>query len=78
MGLSIIVARAQGPLTPPGSPAPGMKRLEQVEPRVDVQNAPAAAVDASNPKRERQHRVLAARLKLQRKRQRRDLREITS
>ena len=30
-------ALAQGPLTPPGAPAPTMKTLEQVEPRIAVQ-----------------------------------------
>ena len=39
---------AQGPLTPPGAPAPTMKTLDQVEPRIDVQNAPSSAVTTSN------------------------------
>jgi parallel beta-helix repeat protein len=39
---------AQGSLTPPGSPAPTFKTLDQVEPRIDLQNAPASAVDTSN------------------------------
>lgn len=30
------IAHAQGPLTPPGAPAPLMKTLEQVEPRTPV------------------------------------------
>jgi parallel beta-helix repeat protein len=39
----------QGALTPPaGAPAPSMKSLQQVEPRIDVQNAPAAAVTTTN------------------------------
>ena len=33
-------ARAQGPLTPPGEPAPTMKTLAQVEPRTPVSSAP--------------------------------------
>ena len=36
---------AQGPLTPPGAPAPTMKALSQVEPRTDVQQL---AGDGSN------------------------------
>src|SRR5690349_14020926 len=39
---------AQGPLAPPGAPAPGMKTLQQIEPRIDLQNAPAAAVNTTN------------------------------
>src|SRR5205085_4982564 len=39
---------SQGSLTPPGAPAPVFKTLQQVEPRIDLQNAPAGAVDSSN------------------------------
>lgn len=39
---------SQGSLTPPGAPAPTFKTLQQIEPRVDLQNAPAAAVDTGN------------------------------
>jgi parallel beta-helix repeat protein len=35
---------AQGSLTPPGAFAPTMKTLQQIEPRIDLQNAPAPAV----------------------------------
>ena len=44
-----VSAFAQGSLTPPpGTPAPTFKTLQQVEPRIDLQNAPGAAVDTSN------------------------------
>ena len=46
LGSSFILA--QGSLTPPGAPAPTMKTLQQIEPRIDLQNALAAAVDTSN------------------------------
>lgn len=40
---------AQGSLTPPaGTPAPVFKTLQQIEPRIDLQNAPSAAVDTTN------------------------------
>ena len=38
----------QGSLTPPGAPAATMKTLEQIEPRIDLQNAPASAVNTGN------------------------------
>jgi hypothetical protein len=37
-------AFSQGSLTPPGAPAPTFKTLQQIEPRIDLQNAPASAV----------------------------------
>src|SRR4051794_34198710 len=41
---------AQGSLTPPGPPAPTMKKLDEVEPRTNLQASPApAGVDTSNP-----------------------------
>ncbi len=42
-------AFSQGNLTPPGGPpAPTMKTLQQIEPRIDLQNAPTAAVTTTN------------------------------
>lgn len=39
----------QGSLTPPGAPAPTMKKLDEVEPRINLQATPAAAgVDTTN------------------------------
>src|SRR6476659_8670946 len=40
---------SQGSLTPPGAPAPTMKKLDEVEPRTNLQATPApAGVDTSN------------------------------
>ena len=39
LGLTPTV-RAQGPLTPPGAPAPTMKTLAQMEPRIPISSAP--------------------------------------
>src|SRR5438067_11174861 len=41
-------ALAQGSLTPPGAPAPTFKTLQQIEPRIDVLNAPASAVTTTD------------------------------
>src|SRR4051812_11621872 len=39
---------AQGPIIPSGTPGPIYKTLLQIEPRTDLQNAPASAVDTTN------------------------------
>lgn len=45
-----ISAFSQGSLTPPGAPAPTMKKLDEVEPRTNLQATPApAGIDTSNP-----------------------------
>ena len=41
-GMLAAPALAQGPLTPPGAPAPTMKTMEQVEPRTAITNVPFA------------------------------------
>src|SRR3989440_9193807 len=44
-----VSAFPQGSLTPPGAPAPTMKRLDEVEPRTNLQASPApAGVDTTN------------------------------
>ena len=45
----LATAAGQGSLTPPpGTPAPIFKTLQQVEPRIDLQNAPASAVTTTD------------------------------
>jgi hypothetical protein len=46
---SPVSVLAQGSLTPPGARAATMKTLQQVEPRIDLQNAPASAVTTNDP-----------------------------
>src|SRR6476469_9323232 len=40
---------AQGSLTPPGPPAPTMKKLDELEPRTNLQGTSAPGVDTTNP-----------------------------
>ncbi|HMP71961.1 MAG TPA: right-handed parallel beta-helix repeat-containing protein [Kiritimatiellia bacterium] len=37
---SVLTSLAQGPLTPPGAPAPTMKTLDQIEPRTPISSLP--------------------------------------
>lgn len=41
----VTTALGQGSLTPPAAPGAMMKTLDQIEPRIDLFNAPASAVD---------------------------------
>src|SRR3954454_14614359 len=43
-----LTAIPQGSLTPSGPPAPTMKKLDEVEPRTNLQAASAPGVDTSN------------------------------
>src|SRR3954454_23613089 len=43
-----VSAFSQGSLNPPGAPGPTMKKLDEVEPRTNLQAASAPGVDTSN------------------------------
>ena len=45
---SMYVVKAQGPLAPPSAPAPTMKTLEQVEPRIPISSAPMSISNAGS------------------------------
>src|SRR5256714_9714470 len=50
LSLFSVSAHSQGNLTPPGPPGPTMKKLDEVEPRTNLQASPApAGVDTTNP-----------------------------
>ena len=47
-GLQIPAVLAQGSLTPPGAPAPMMKSLAQIEPRIPISSAPLTITNAGS------------------------------
>lgn len=46
--VGVLSLMGAGPLTPPGAPAPTMKSLDEIEPRINVQGAPASAVTTTD------------------------------
>ena len=46
--LTVSLAFGQGSLTPPGAPAPTMKTLQQVEPRVPISTAGATITQSGS------------------------------